>query len=785
MNLKRAARSALGALLVTAIVVIGLFAVHWFHSDRPKLSYRSIDYDVAVQPNGDLKITQHIDVKLDNRGKGRAWKQLTQGYAINEYNLSDITDISVKNTTTGETYARTKPMMPSDVSDAQWESHYAKHWYSFSTDMSGGDYREYHPGKDGIPIYNDKRQYDDWDRGEFGRQGRRIEIGWNIPATKKARSLKFDVTMTLVGATTLYTDVARFQWEPINDDNEVPVGKVTGTVRFPKGVSARNSWAWLHYAGASTTERGPNGELKFTANDVRGGRYLDLVAAWDASVMRDTSKGRSGAQYEPAGDWIRQQDYAGLDGLKRDEADKEAQARAEARKTVTIWAVVLGIGLTAGLLALIMAVVGLVRSQRVIRSSAGEYVRDVPEFSPAVAAKIASALGLAPAGDCENRQMVATLLSLASKRAIAIYPGPARLYGDIADDLVSANAETAQLAARVAAQTAMVPGTSTDGEGDTGGDTGDDSAKVTAWDLRHNSTIVIIRDSGAGRTGLLCASEQALLRLLKTVGKRRGSDLFDVEQMRHTCKRWASGHKVMDKYTEACKREVGELRAVRDSGSAAYTVSALSVVYGAVVCGWQILGGELALALTLGAPSMFLGALAFGMVQGDRVTRHGERYARQLMGLYRYLKDFSDFTDRGAADLVLWDRYLVYATAMGVSEEALRELAKAYPQLKDPDWLDGNAHGSLVYWDFRAGALASDAGAFGSGAHAAHGAGFGGFTDIGAQLNSGFGSIGSTLRAAAPSSGGGGSGGGGGSFSGGGGFAGGGGGSGGGVFGGR
>ena len=51
--------------------------------------------------------------------------------------------------------------------------------------------------------------------------------------------------------------------------------------------------------------------------------------------------------------------------------------------------------------------------------------------------------------------------------------------------------------------------------------------------------------------------------------------------------------------------------------------------------------------------------------------------------------------------MALWDQYLVYATAMGMSKRTLRELAKAYPQIQNPDWLDDNATDSLVYWNFR------------------------------------------------------------------------------------
>lgn len=92
----------------------------------------------------------------------------------------------------------------------------------------------YQPGKDGIPIYQTWDEYQDYDQGISGRKMQLLEIGWNIPATSKAKSLKFEVTMTLVGATTLYSDVAKFQWEPVSELNETPIGKVTGTVRFPQ-----------------------------------------------------------------------------------------------------------------------------------------------------------------------------------------------------------------------------------------------------------------------------------------------------------------------------------------------------------------------------------------------------------------------------------------------------------------------------------------------------------------------------------------------------------------------
>lgn len=267
----------------------------------------------------------------------------------------------------------------------------------------------YQPGKDGIPIYQTWDEYQDYDQGISGRKMQLLEIGWNISATSKAKSLKFEVTMTLVGATTLYSDVAKFQWEPVSELNETPIGKVTGTKT-----------------------------------------------------------------------WLR------------------------------------------------------------------------------------------------SRQTAATLLSLAAKGAIAIYPGPASLYG------------------------------------------------------------------GVELTGL------------------------------------------------AAKTRPLALQAVS-----------------------QMLSGS------------------------------------------------------GAADLALWDQYLVYATAMGMSKRTLRELAKAYPQIQNPDWLDDNATDSLVYWNFRYASIGDthdgssrastgDGTGLGFGlgpADSDHlGASFGGILDFGAQLGSGFNEISATIQGAAPAS---------------------------------
>lgn len=130
MNLKRLLRSlatALAGTLVVFAIVIG--AGLMLSGSSPDLSYRTLDYDVAVQADGSLKVTQHIDMKLRTRDGDTPWRQLYQKYTLREDGLTNITDISVRNVTAGENYEQGALASPADHSDTSWDREYAGHWY--------------------------------------------------------------------------------------------------------------------------------------------------------------------------------------------------------------------------------------------------------------------------------------------------------------------------------------------------------------------------------------------------------------------------------------------------------------------------------------------------------------------------------------------------------------------------------------------------------------------------------------------------------------------------------
>ena len=729
----RGVRSVFIAIAATiGVVAIMLLAIA-LDDGSADLSYKTLDYDVQVQSNGDLKVTQHIDMKLADRSDDdgdHPWKQLYQQYMLKESDLTNITDISVRNVTTGETYQQGDIAIPSSYSTGEWNQEHAKQWYIADVSQGDSNPQPFDPAKDSLVA------------GNTDDRSKKIEIGWNIPVTTSASSMKFDITMTMQGVTTAYQDVATFQWEPLGVSNQIPIGKVTGTVTFPDGITADNSWAWLHTERTSTTERGDKGSLQFTVHDVRAGDYVDVVAMFDVDATSGVARTR---------------DTTIKNGIMEREAQQEQQwrdqQRTKARIRLITWIAIAVAGLILCVIAVVLALRSFDRSQY---HGDIEYWRDEPEMSPASAAELLHMVADKHSKTLSSRKMSASVLSLASRGAIAIYPGVAAMYQGI-DMSQANNADIARLIANDPARTR---------------------------DVGKTSTVVILPVVFDNVQSLrLCPSEQAALDLLVTASERIGSPVFDLDQMNENFSDWENGYKLQEKFTNTCDNEFAMLGATSICGGGAFAAGICAVMLAFLSMLYFGAIGNLALLAVISVPMMFASVFALSYLKLKGLTDNGQYLAGQVLGLKHYMEDFSEFKDRGVADMTLWGRYMVYATAFGISEKAMKQMLKAYPQLADPNWLDANASDSLLYWSYRswyfnhryAGPASVETNSMDFSQFSAN------FGDIGAQLESGFADIQSTISAASPSGSFNGSGG---SFSGGG-FGGSSGGSGGGSFGGR
>ena len=75
------------------------------------------------------------------------------------------------------------------------------------------------------------------------------------------------------------------------------------------------------------------------------------------------------------------------------------------------------------------------------------------------------------------------------------------------------------------------------------------------------------------------------------------------------------------------------------------------------------------------------GAIRGAVCLGTKsLTKRGHRELEEILGLKRFLMDFSLIHERGVQETLLWQDYMVYAHLLGIAEETAREIRKLYPE---------------------------------------------------------------------------------------------------------
>ena len=75
----------------------------------------------------------------------------------------------------------------------------------------------------------------------------------------------------------------------------------------------------------------------------------------------------------------------------------------------------------------------------------------------------------------------------------------------------------------------------------------------------------------------------------------------------------------------------------------------------------------------------------------------GEEERAQWKGLKKYMDDFSLLKDKEVPDLALWEKYLVYATAFGISAKVIKELKVVYKEFSDPEYFNTHHYAYMYY----------------------------------------------------------------------------------------
>lgn len=119
-----------------------------------------------------------------------------------------------------------------------------------------------------------------------------FEIGWGVGLDNSRGTRKYEISYTVKDAITKYEDFAELYWQFVGKDFEISANKITGTIYLPSNVSNKEDIkVWGHTEGLNGTiyATGLN-KIEFELNNFRSGRYVEIRTLFPSDLI--TSSGR-------------------------------------------------------------------------------------------------------------------------------------------------------------------------------------------------------------------------------------------------------------------------------------------------------------------------------------------------------------------------------------------------------------------------------------------------------------------------------------------------------------
>ncbi|WP_018143437.1 DUF2207 domain-containing protein [Alloscardovia criceti] len=666
-SLKLNARALLGGISGALVFIVIFVVANWsgnFFDDESEsgaqLTYTNLAYTARVQSNGDLHIQQNVTIDLKKRGS--PWRQLYQTYTLKSSDLTNIEDISVKNLTTNQDYTRASYVdVDTDTHGyTNWDEQAAGTWY-FRNLADDSDIED----SNGLPVTT---------KDAVEATSEKVELGWNIPLTD-AGTQSFEINMTFKNMGTAYQDGVYSMWEPISAENQIPIAHLEGDIYYPDEAS--QNWTWMHYTGNGMTAKVGDRQMHFSADNIEPENYVDFVMLYQSDASDYLS---AIARHD---DTQTVAEVRSTEGALADQWQSKQVRAARMRLAVLAGVVVLG------LLLIFWLVSGARKSRKKSQYTGNiEYFREPVPISPAAAAKLYAVLQGKKSTDKKTTRnaLSATMLSLLSKKAIFILPGRAHNYMAVPLDVNTAGSIDATIRG-------AFRGESTANQPMNNSIRGLNYAlsEVNARKSNQGMTYILSRDSfneDFARRHHLSESERFLLRVLQNVSHERNSLIIDNKDIKKVSGDYDKGRAFDVQYMfTSFTSEFESLHLVKGTGALKSFPMTIGTFYAAFMAFGAQVGGYFAAYMILGTIMAFFIGLAQVYGTDSMLYNTEDVLIGQVQGLARYLDDFSDFRDRGVEDMVLWDRYLVYAAAFGMSEKVAKTMHDmvAAQQQMDPD----------------------------------------------------------------------------------------------------
>lgn len=469
----------------------------------------------------------------------------------------------------------------------------------------------------------------------------KFEIAWGVGLDNSSDERVYQISYKVVDAIAKYNDYAEIYWQFVGSDFEIPADKVAGTILLPDNAENMQDilvWGHTEDLNGDINVTGLN-EISFEISKYRGNCYIEVRSLFPKTMV---------------GNLNRTYNYDVYDKVLQEETvwANEANARREAREKAqenTMKIMLITISVIFGVI-LIISVINFIKNlkkitnmeKKYIPTTEYEYFRELPykDATPAEALFIKS--------ECSNTSFTssfaANILDLCLEKYISLEVIEEKSIlsdGVIKITLLNKPKDNLKLDEKLTLN--FLEDVSIDGKDLTTKD-------ITRYFRKRPSKITSL--------------DKDLNTIITNVEKNAGK--FDDKKKKE--KEKFQNQKMFNYITLILLLSLG-----------------LPLIGLTLITFSNYANSKIVLMCICTAIALIVNAILSSIITKriNVLTQEGVDEKNKWDAFEKFMEDFSMLDQKEIPDVVLWEKYLVFATAFGISEKVLKQLKVVYPQIDD------------------------------------------------------------------------------------------------------
>ena len=454
----------------------------------------------------------------------------------------------------------------------------------------------------------------------------KFEIAWNVGLDDSSDNRVYKISYKVLDAVKVYNDCTEVYWQFLGRDNTMTGNNITGTIKLPRAVSnVEKLRVWAHGSLTGDIQKISNDTVKFTLPKITANEMLEVRIVTDENIYLENANKVSSYK---------------LNEIISEEtkwADEANNQRALAKKKLLIYEVVYAIVI----LFFLIKIFKYLKQGRELKEQYSyhnqdiKYFRDIPmkDATPAKAAYFCLFKGNNSFYTIKD-SFSATILNLAWKKAIKLEP-------------------------------------------------------------INKKNVRIIFNKNEMEKIELSEDERIVYNLIKRSASNEES--ITTEELNKIAKKdYEYFHREMQKlgyFGKEYAQKEGYIDGERVKIFKKISAKMVPYIFLILLLMGLVISTENVSVFKFSIPVFIEIFICIKLCSSNSkkvsiLSEGGDELSKRWKGLKNYMEDFSLLKDKEVPDLILWEQYLVYATAFGISKKVIEQLKVVYPQLSNPNYYD-------------------------------------------------------------------------------------------------